>query len=134
MNDKKIFIDSNILLNLFSADLMRKKFAYSLANKSHLISTQVVNENVNICLKKFKLSKLEGFTHGKYLMANYYLVQITRQSIQYAFEISIKYGYNFWDSLILSTAIENSCDILFSEDMQNRQVIEKSLTIINPFS
>jgi len=44
-----------------------------------------------------------------------------------------KYKYSYWDSLILASALENSCSILYSEDMQHGQVIEDSLKIINPF-
>ena len=125
MNSSKIFIDSNMVLNLFADDQKRKDFASSLPKQSHIISTQVVNENVNVCLKKLKLSKADAFTHGEYLMDNFLLVQIARTTIQNAFDISNKYGYSFWDSLILSSAIENGCDVLYSEDMQNGQVIEK---------
>lgn len=42
------------------------------------------------------------------------------------------YAFNNDDSLILSSAINSKCDILYSEDMQHKLRIE-SLTIINPF-
>ena len=48
-------------------------------------------------------------------------------------EIKEKYKLQFYDSMILATALENGCNILFSEDMQHNQVIEDRLTIINPF-
>jgi len=35
--------------------------------------------------------------------------------------------------MILATALENGCNIVFSEDMQHNQMIENQLTIINPF-
>jgi predicted nucleic acid-binding protein len=35
--------------------------------------------------------------------------------------------------MILATALENGCNIIYSEDMQNGQIIENQLTIINPF-
>jgi len=44
-----------------------------------------------------------------------------------------KYFYSYFDSLMLSSALKSSCDIIYSEDMQHGQVIEKSLKIINPF-
>ena len=59
MSDNKIFIDSNILLNLFGSDQKRKEFSSSLFNKEHIISTQVVNENINVCIRKLHLSKDE---------------------------------------------------------------------------
>jgi predicted nucleic acid-binding protein len=44
-----------------------------------------------------------------------------------------KYGFQYYDALIVATALEHGCNILFSEDMQHGQVIEDSLRIINPF-
>jgi predicted nucleic acid-binding protein len=133
MSENKIFIDSNILICLFDGDSNRKALANSLGNKNYFISTQVVNENVNVCLKKIKLTKAEAFSHGTYLIDNFSLVEITASTIQSAFYISIKYEYNFWDSLILSSAIGCGCNTIYSEDMQHNQIIENKLTIINPF-
>jgi len=38
-----------------------------------------------------------------------------------------------YDSLIIATALEQSCTILYSEDMQNEQIIEHHTQILNPF-
>ena len=133
MRETKAFVDSNILLCLFDGDLNRKSFAASLSNQGYTISTQVVNENVNVCIRQLKLSKTEAFSHGMYLINNFNLVTIGAITIQNAFDISSKYGYNYWDSLILSSAIENGCGEVYSEDMQHGQEIEKHLKIINPF-
>lgn len=42
-------------------------------------------------------------------------------------------GYSFYDSLIISAAIECGCTVLYTEDMQNTQLIDGILTIRNPF-
>ena len=39
----------------------------------------------------------------------------------------------YWDCLILASALEHNCGILYTEDLQNGQIIEKSLKIVNPF-
>ncbi|MEI6154767.1 MAG: DNA-binding protein, partial [Deltaproteobacteria bacterium] len=44
-----------------------------------------------------------------------------------------KYQYSYYDSLIISSALEKKCQILYSEDMQDGQTIEKTLKIVNPF-
>jgi predicted nucleic acid-binding protein len=44
-----------------------------------------------------------------------------------------KYRYSWWDSLILASALEAGCTAVYSEDMQNGQLIEDRLTIKNPF-
>jgi predicted nucleic acid-binding protein len=40
---------------------------------------------------------------------------------------------DIWDSLIIASALENGCKILYSEDMHHNHLIEKKLRIINPF-
>ncbi len=44
-----------------------------------------------------------------------------------------RYGYSYWDTLILASALECDCSIVYSEDMQDGQRIEQTLTIVNPF-
>ncbi|MDQ3019664.1 MAG: PIN domain-containing protein [Bacteroidota bacterium] len=134
MTDKKIFYDSNILIYLVDNDFEKKKKASSLLiNDYSYISTQAVNENVNICITKLKLNKEEAFNHGKFLLDKFNLIIIDKEIINKAFEISMKYGYSYWDSLIISSALEKDCDILYSEDMQHSQVIDGRLKIVNPF-
>ena len=48
-------------------------------------------------------------------------------------KIKDKYKLQFYDSLIIATALENNCSVLYSEDMQHGFEIENTLTIINPF-
>jgi len=39
----------------------------------------------------------------------------------------------YYDCLILASALESGCEILFSEDMANQQIIENRLKIVNLF-
>jgi predicted nucleic acid-binding protein len=54
-------------------------------------------------------------------------------TIEKACQIADKYQFSFYDSLIIAAALSCNCKKLFSEDMQDGQVIENTLTIINPF-
>ena len=58
---------------------------------------------------------------------------ISSKTIRSGLDVHEKYQYSFYDSLIIASALENECSILYSEDLQHNQKIEKSLTIINPF-
>lgn len=49
-----------------------------------------------------------------------------------AFDIQAKYHFSFWDSLILSAALLQNCDVLYSEDMSHKMIID-NLQILNPF-
>ena len=129
----RIFVDSNVFMYIFSdMDTYREK-ALMVLDSYPVISTQVVNENVHVCLKRIKLRKREAFEHGERLITNCEVKTISVETIHSAFSVSKKYGFSFWDSLIVASALENDCSILYSEDMQHKQVIEKKLPIINPF-
>ena len=83
--------------------------------------------------KKIKKTKEEAFSFGEYLLSEFNVVPVRPEYVKKAFSISIKYQFSYWDSLIIASALENDCDILYTEDMQHNQKIEDALTIINPF-
>jgi predicted nucleic acid-binding protein len=56
-----------------------------------------------------------------------------KDSLLNASRLRDEYVFSYWDSLVISSALESGCSILYSEDMQNGQVINKKLTIKNPF-
>ena len=60
-------------------------------------------------------------------------LSITLDTHKEALAIAEKYGYRVYDALIVASALEARCTILYSEDMQDSQVIEGKLTIRNPF-
>lgn len=56
----------------------------------------------------------------------------TKASFEKSIDIVKKYRFSIWDAGILSSAIMSDCNVLYSEDIQNNQVIE-GVRIINPF-
>ena len=132
MIEHKIFIDSNIFLYSLSDDSHKKSLALSYLKKNYVTSIQVVNENISVCLKKLKLSKEISFQHGQNILQSCDVKLITKSSIELACKISLEYNYS-WDSLIIAVALENDCNYLYSEDLQDGQIISNQLTIQNPF-
>jgi len=57
---------------------------------------------------------------------------LTQEVHRAAVEISVNLGYHIYDALIIASALEANCAFLYSEDLQDGQVIE-GLTIRNPF-
>jgi predicted nucleic acid-binding protein len=51
-----------------------------------------------------------------------------------ALRIAQQYGYHIYDALIAAAALESECTTLYSEDLQDGHVIDKRLTIRNPFT
>ena len=58
---------------------------------------------------------------------------IKKLSIKKALSVCKNHKYSYWDGLILASALKNSCSILYTEDMQDGQVIEGEVQIVNPF-
>ena len=56
------------------------------------------------------------------------------ETVRRCMDIKERYGYSWWDSLVLASALDSGCTVLYSEDMQSRQVVEGSLRIVNPFA
>lgn len=61
------------------------------------------------------------------------LQPLTVDTHERAVEIGERYGLSIHDSLIVAAALLADCKTLYSEDMQHGQVIERVLTIRNPF-
>ncbi|WP_096876524.1 hypothetical protein [Methylomonas koyamae] len=48
-------------------------------------------------------------------------------------DIAERYGFCWYDSLIVGAALAAECDCLYSEDLQHGQVVDNQLRIVNPF-
>ena len=130
----KIFADSNVLLYLLSNDERKKNIAKAILKSNPVISAQVISENVNVLIKKFKQLSLSQIAEHTKMLAAYCVVNpITVSTIEQALELKEKYGLQCYDTTILSSAILDECSILYSEDMQHDQLIEGKLRIVNPF-
>jgi len=97
-----------------------------------LTSIQVINEFHYVCLRKYFLPEDEiiSMVNGIISIAN--IKNTSLNTYKEAIELRKKYKFSFWDSLIVASAIENKCDVLYSEDMHHNLKIKK-LKIINPF-
>jgi len=132
----KVFLDSNIILYSYSkTELNKNKIANTLifSLSEVYISTQVINEVTNILYKKFKLNSTSIEDVIEEIDNCFKIVNFSLTTQIMAIKIKEKYRLQYYDSLILATALENGCVILYSEDMQHNQIIENQLKIINPF-
>ncbi len=129
----KVFIDSNVLIYAFSKDKPKKEIAKRLIKNKGNISIQVLNEVANTLFKKSKLEPLIVKKSIDLLIKYFEVHPIKITTINAALELKGRYKYSYYDSLIIATAIENNCSTLYTEDMQDGQVIEGKLKIVNPF-
>ena len=135
----KYFVDTNILIYTRDSTEPEKQskaeqwLKHLWENESGRISTQVMNEYYVTATQKLKpgLSKEQARSDIRALSV-WQPLDISTTLIESAWETQDQYGYSWWDSLIISSAIFLDCGYLLSEDMQHQQKIG-TLTIINPF-
>jgi len=134
MSDDKVFLDTNVLVYAYSNILDKKTRALELLSRSHcMTSTQVLGELSNVCFNKLKFSggAIDAIVENVMSICDIFVVKT--KVIQRAIFIKEHYGYSYYDSLILASALKCGCPILYSEDLQHGQIIERSLKIVNPF-
>ena len=59
---------------------------------------------------------------------------VERHNIKQALQIHKRYGYRYFDSLIIASALNLSCKYLITEDLADGQIIDDKLRIINIYS
>jgi predicted nucleic acid-binding protein len=133
MNDKAFF-DTNIILYAFRQDDTRGPVAETLLATGGAISVQVLNEFVAVARRKFDRS-WEEIRRALDILRVFcpQPVPLTVETHQRAVLIAERYGYSFFDSLIIAAALHVGASTLYSEDMRDGQEID-GVTIRNPFS
>jgi len=127
------FADSNVLVYALDKTSPKRAIAFSLWREGVTVSTQVIMEFTNVCLRKLKMSKEDTFENALNLLEGAQVKPVTKELVRQSFTLSLKYGFSHWDSLIVASALQAGCSTLYTEDMRHGQVIEGKLKIVNPF-
>ena len=132
----KAFIDTNVFVYLYSEDEVQKReVAYDTIEKYNCItSTQVLTEFSNVCIKKLHM-RTEAISKSIDEITSVCVVMpIEQETIKKALELHGKYGYSYYDCLIIASALTYNCPLLLTEDLKDRHIIENRLTVHNIFS
>lgn len=132
------FVDTNILV--YSRDAgepVKRASANELLDflwESRLgrVSQQVLQEYYVTVTRKLKpgLPKPEARDDIEALLA-WQPLAATSANFSKAWDIEDRFGLSWWDSLIVASALQARCAILFSEDMQDGLQVD-GLRICNP--
>jgi predicted nucleic acid-binding protein len=133
----KIFIDTNVLVysedesNVAKRYIAKELIEQIVENQIPVISTQVLQEFYNASIKKLHIEE----TIAKDITIDFFnmeVVQITTDLIEQGIDISILYQISFWDGLIIAAAESAECSTVYSEDLNDGQII-RGVEIKNPF-
>jgi len=136
----RVFVDTNVLVYRFDSgapkkrDVARAEFRRLVMERSIVISTQVLQEFFVAATRRLNppLSSDQAEVVIGYL-SRLPVVQISTRTILEAVALHRRFSLSFWDALIVRSALEAGADTLYTEDLQEGQVIE-GLPIVNPFS
>ena len=135
------FIDSNVIVHAFDPTDRRKQMVATglleraLLNGGAWISFQVVQEVLNVLT--WRPAPAFSYEDAALLLREtldrLWRVMPSRRLYESGLNIQARYGYAFYDSLIVAAALDSGCTRLLSEDLQAGQVID-GMTIENPFA
>jgi predicted nucleic acid-binding protein len=127
-------VDMTLMYCYSTTDPRKQNIARALSSvENTCISTQVINETANVLSKRYNIPWNDIANLVTDFEINFIVHRLEPTEIKKACGIAATYGFSFFDSLMIASAIECDCSILYSEDMNNGQVIEGKLKIINPF-
>ena len=140
MSGDKFFLDTNILVYSFDPDTPAKAaiaeglVTRGLTSGLGVISYQVVQEFVNVALRRFvhviTPAELERYS----FRALFPLMKINSspQLFLRALHLQSSNRLSWYDSLIVTGALQGGCQVLYSEDLQHGQRFG-DLVVENPF-
>jgi predicted nucleic acid-binding protein len=127
-------VDTNILVYLHETTPSEKKdIAESIVLGIPVVSVQVISEYLNVLKRILKLPKLRLIEHSIVLLEDCEIINLDKAILEHARKLIQRYDFQLFDSIIIASALAANCSILYSEDLQTKQLIENRLTIINPF-
>ena len=132
------FIDTNIFVYLFDeTDLLKRRRAEtlvrdSLVNRTGCISYQVVQETLSVLIQRLDVSTELATQLLDDVLVPLWQIDPTPMLYRRGLHVQTRYGFSFYDSLIVAAALEAGCTRLYTEDLQHGQRIGQ-LTIEDPF-
>jgi predicted nucleic acid-binding protein len=136
----RFFLDTNLLVYAIDpTDPHKQAVAQEWIAAAHesgngCLSYQVVQEWFNVVLRKaaVPLSAEQAVPIYRRLIEPLWHVQSSRELVDTALDIQRRDSMSWWDSLIVSAAIQGGCERLLSEDLQHGRKV-RGVKIVNPF-
>jgi predicted nucleic acid-binding protein len=129
----QVFLDSNVVLYLLSADARKADKAEDLLAQQPCISVQVLNEVTSVCRRKLGMPWPEVQDLLWAVKASCTVLPLTVETHTRAVSIAQQHQLSFYDAHIVAAAIQSGASTLMSEDMHEGLVVGP-IKIQNPFA
>ncbi len=126
------FFDSNVVLYMVGSDPAKAQRTEKLVLGGGHVSAQVLNEVTSVMRRK-QTASWQDIRNLLALTRHWCVVHpLDLQTHDAALTIAERFNFHIYDASILAAAKLAGCATVWSEDMQDGQVIE-GVTIRNPF-
>ena len=126
------FFDTNVLLYLLSADHAKADAAERLVGSGGVISVQVLNEFASVATRKLRMQIPEVREVLRTVQKICEVRPLSVETHERGLDVADRYQLSVYDAMIVASALEAGCKILYTEDLQDGMALV-SLTIRNPF-
>jgi predicted nucleic acid-binding protein len=133
MSDKAFF-DTNVLLYLVSQDVDKYRRSTELLDAGGVISVQVLNEMIHVNRRKLAATWSQVDQLLASVRRSCQVVSLDEATYDQGRLLAERYQLSIYDAMIVAAARRASVKVLYSEDMQDGLVIDKTLTVRNPFA
>jgi predicted nucleic acid-binding protein len=128
------FFDTNVVLYLFSHQAAKADRTEALMAGGGVISVQVLNETANVARRKMGMDWGEIGDVTRWLQMACVVETLTASTHDRAIALAGRLKVSFYDALIIASALMAGCSTLFTEDLHNGLVVERSLIVRDPFA
>jgi len=134
-----VFVDTNVLLySEDQADAAKHRVARGWLTvlwqqRRGRLSTQVLHEFYVNATRKLRPAMLPGDVRAE--VRRYQRWQpwpADHATVETAWAVESRFGFSYWDALIVAAALQQGCGWLLTEDLEHGQNID-GVQIINPF-
>ncbi len=134
-----LFVDTNVHLYAKDARDTDKQIratewlTWCWTQRTGRVSTQVLNEFYNNAITKFRtVVTLEKAREQVRMLRLWQPPHLDTYTVDGAWAMQDRFKLSYWDALIMSSAQQQGCRYLLSEDMQHLQQYD-TVQVINPF-
>ena len=117
-----------------SEDEIKADRAEQCLARGGVISVQVLNEFTSVASRKLKLSYPDIRDFLTTIRTMIPVEPLGLPTHDAALALAERYGFSFYDALIVSSALRAGCDRLYTEDLHDGQIIDQRLVVRNPFA
>ncbi len=133
MSGAEPFFDTNVVLYLFSTDAVKADRAEALLAEGGVVSVQVLNELASVTRRKLAMTWSDVGDILTQVRAVCRVEALTVETHARGIALAERHNFSVYDAMILASALDAGCSVVYTEDLQNGQEIEGELTIRNPF-